>query len=201
MFYHSGEYTLNFDTDVKLTAYLVGGGKNGGDGLYYNKTAYGGDGGAGGYVNIVPGIEASAGECDVSVNIGGAGEYGLTSAVIGNNEYCCNGSGHTCVDRGVKGICGRTAYQNAGNGANGVETPFGYVGSSGGGGSAYYNGSETNRGRGGVSAGNGGKIVDGRSTKGENAEGYGCGGGGGSASPAGWCKGGRGKQGCVIITW
>lgn len=107
----------------------------------------------------------------------------------------------TCVDRGVKGICGRTAYQNAGNGANGIETPFGYVGSSGGGGSAYYNGSETNRGRGGVSAGNGGKIVDGKSAKGENAEGYGCGGGGGSASPAGWCKGGKGRQGCVIITW
>ena len=199
LFYHSGEYTLNFDNDVKITLYLVGGGENGKDGLYYNKTAYGGDGGAGGYVSIVSDIEIPAGQCSIDIIIGNEGAYGSTSAIIGNNEYCCNGSGWTGTEYGIKGSCGKSTYQNAGNGANGIETPFGWVGSSGGGGAAYYNGSETNRGRGGVSAGNGGKIIDGKSTKGEKATGYGCGGGGGAASPTSWCKGGRGKQGCVII--
>lgn len=201
LFYHSGEYTLNFETDVKITLYLVGGGENGKDGLYYNKTAYGGDGGAGGYVNIVSDIEVVAGECNIDVIIGNEGEYGSTSAIIGKNEYCCNGLGWTGTDHGIKGVCGKFTYQNASNGANGIETPFGWVGSSGGGGAAYYNGNETNRGRGGVSAGNGGKIVDGKSTKGDKGIGFGCGGGGGAASPTGWCKGGKGKQGCVIITW
>ncbi len=199
LFYHSGEYNLNFETDVKITLYLVGGGENGKDGLYYNKTAYGGDGGAGGYVNIVSDIEVPAGECNIDVIIGNEGGYGSTSAVVNNNEYCCNGLGWTGTEHGNKGVCGKSTYQNAGNGANGIETPFGWVGSSGGGGAAYYNGSETNRGRGGVSAGNGGKIINGKSTKGDNAVGYGCGGGGGAASPTSWCKGGRGKQGCVIM--
>lgn len=201
LFDETGEYTLNFESNTKLTAYIVGGGCDGEDGLYYNKTAYGGNGGMGGYINIVSDINVPAGECDIDIVIGSRGGYGSTSVIIGNNEYCCNGSGFIVTERGNKGICGRSLYHNAGNGANGIETPFGWVGSSGGGGAAYYNGSETNRGRGGVSAGNGGKIIEGKSTKGDNAVGYGCGGGGGAASSTSWCKGGRGKHGCVILTW
>lgn len=201
LFDTTGEYTLNFDTNVQMTAYIVGGGSDGKDGLYYNKTAYGGDGGMGGYVNTVMDIEVPAGECELTVNIGGRGEYGLTSVIIGNNEYCCNGSGWSVSEHGNQGICGKVLFRNAGNGSNGIETPFGWVGSSGGGGAAYFNGDVTNRGRGGLGAGNGGKIVNGKSSMGEKAVGYGCGGGGGAASSTGWCKGGKGKQGCVIITW
>lgn len=201
LFDTSGEYTLNFEEDTKLTAYLIGGGCDGKDGLYYNKTAYGGDGGRGGYVNIVSGIEVKAGTREITVIVGESGGYGLTSVIIDDIEYSCNGSGFTAVGYGNQGICGKKQYRNAGNGTNGIETPFGWVGSSGGGGEAYYNGNSTGRGRGGISAGNGGKIVNGKSTKGEKAVGYGCGGGGGAASPASWCKGGKGKRGCVIITW
>lgn len=201
LFDTTGEYTLNFENDVNLTAYIVGGGCNGKDGLYYNKTAYGGDGGMGGYVNIVSNIEVNVGTRDMRVIIGDVGEYSFTSLIIDNNEYCCNGQGHTVADGGNQGICGRSSYHNAGNGTNGIETPFGWIGSSGGGGAAYYNGNTTNRGGGGLFAGNGGRILDGKSTRGEKAVGYGCGGGGGAASPTSWCKGGKGKRGCVIITW
>lgn len=201
LFDTTGEYTLNFDVDVKMTAYIIGGGSDGKDGLYYNKTAYGGDGGMGGYVNTVTDIEVPAGECELIVNIGGRGEYGLTSVIIGGNEYCCNGSGRSVTEHGNQGVCGKVIFRNPGNGANGIETPFGWVGSSGGGGAAYFDGDVTSRGRGGLGAGNGGKIVDGKSAKGDNAEGYGCGGGGGAAATTSWCKGGKGKRGCVIITW
>lgn len=201
LFDTSGEYTLNFEENMKLTAYLVGGGSNGKDGLYYNKTAYGGNGGMGGHVNIVSDIEVKAGERDITVIIGEPGGYGLTSVIIDDVEYCCNSSGLTASGYGNQGICGMNLYRDAGNGTNGIETPFGWVGSSGGGGAAYYKGNLTGRGRGGLSAGNGGKIVDGKSTKGEKATGYGCGGGGGAASSNSWCKGGKGKRGCVIITW
>lgn len=199
LFDESGEYTLNFDTDVKLTAYIVGGGSDGKDGLYYNKTAYGGDGGMGGYINIVSDIEVNAGECEIKVIIGDRGGYRQTSVIIGNKEYCCNDAGWTVAEHGNQGICGKSVYHDAGNGVNGVETPFGWVGASGGGGAAYYSGNMTGRGRGGLAAGNGGKIVDGKSTKGEKAVGFGCGGGGGAASSTSWCKGGRGKHGCVIL--
>ncbi len=199
LFDESGEYTLNFDTNVKLTAYIVGGGSDGKDGLYYNKTAYGGDGGMGGYVNIVSDIDVSDGECEIDVIIGDRGGFGLTSVIIDNKEYCCNGAGWTVAEHGNQGVCGKALYHDAGNGANGIETPFGWVGSSGGGGAAYYNGNMTNRGRGGLDAGNGGKIINGKSTKGEKAIGFGCGGGGGAASSTSWCKGGRGKHGCVIL--
>lgn len=192
---------MNFETDVDITAYIVGGGTNGKDGLYYNKTAYGGDGGIGGLVNIVKDIKSAAGEHDIRVLIGDTGGFGLTSVVIDDNEYCCNGQGYTTANYGNQGICGKSSFRNASNGTNGIETPFGWVGSSGGGGAAYYNGDTASYGRGGMSAGNGGKIIDGKSTKGERAKGYGCGGGGGAASPTSWCKGGKGKRGCVILTW
>lgn len=199
LFDESGEYTLSFIADTKLTAYIVGGGCDGKDGLYYNKTAYGGDGGMGGYVNIISDIEAVAGEYIINVTIGGRGAYGLTSVIINDIEYCCNDAGRTIAEHGNQGVCGKTSYHDAGNGTNGIETPFGWVGSSGGGGAAYYNGNMTNRGHGGLYAGNGGKIVNGKSTKGEKAIGYGCGGGGGAASSTSWCKGGKGKHGCVIF--
>lgn len=201
LFDKTGEYSLTMDEDVVFTTYIVGGGSDGKDGIYYNKTAYGGDGGRGGLVNVVRNIKVPKGQLDISVMIGGRGEYGSTSVVIGNNEYCCNGMGNSANEGGFQGISGKHGFRNAGNGTNGIETPFGYVGSSGGGGAAYCNSQTSSYGRGGLYAGNGGKIVNGKSSPGDKATGYGCGGGGGAASSTSWCAGGRGKQGCVILTW
>lgn len=201
LFDKSGEYSLEMDDDITFSAYLVGGGSDGQAGIYYNKTAYGGDGGRGGLVNIIRNIKVSKGKADITVKIGERGDYGGTYVVINNNEYSCNGLGNTVNDGGFQGISGRHGFRNAGNGTNGIETPFGYIGSSGGGGAAYCNGSILGRGKGGLYAGNGGKIVNGKSSPGDKATGYGCGGGGGAASPTSWCDGGKGKRGCVIINW
>lgn len=201
LFDESGEYSLTMDENVNMTIYLVGGGSDGEDGIYYNRTAYGGDGGKGGMVNIIRDIKVPKGQADIDVIIGERGNFGGTYVIINNNGYCCNSSGYTINDGGFQGISGKYAFRNAGNGSNGIETPFGYVGSSGGGGAAYCNGKMSGYGKGGLYAGNGGKIVNGKSTAGDKATGYGCGGGGGAASSTSWCKGGRGKRGCVIITW
>ncbi|MBD5080364.1 MAG: hypothetical protein HDT44_01210 [Ruminococcaceae bacterium] len=201
LFDESGEYSLNMDEDVTFKIYLVGGGSDGKDGLYYNRTAYGGDGGRGGCYNVVSDVFVSKGQTYITVRIGERGATNGTSVVINNNEYCCNGIGCIVNDGGYQGISGKYDFRNAGNGANGIETPFGFIGSSGGGGAAYCNSQTSGHGRGGAYGGNGGKIVNGRSSPGDNAVGYGCGGGGGSATPASWCKGGKGKRGCVIITW
>ena len=201
LFDESGEYSLTMDSDVNMTVYLVGGGSDGEDGIYYNKTAYGGDGGNGGCINVVRDIAVPKGQTDITVTIGERENYGGTSIIINNYEYSCNSSGNTINDGGFQGISGKYAFRNAGNGTNGIETPFGYVGSSGGGGAAYCNGSMSGYGKGGLYAGNGGKIINGKSTTGDKATGYGCGGGGGAASSTSWCKGGKGKRGCVIITW
>lgn len=201
LFDKSGEYSLTMDEDISLTAYIVGGGSDGRDGIYYNKTAYGGDGGRGGLVNVVRDIKLPEGRVDIMVKIGGRGEFGGTSVIINKNEYCCSGLENSSNDGGFQGISGVYGFRHAGNGSNGVETPFGYVGSSGGGGAAYCNSQTTSYGKGGLYAGNGGRIVNGKSTAGNKATGYGNGGGGGASSPTGWCKGGKGRQGCVIITW
>lgn len=201
LFNKNGQYSLTVDEDMTLTAYLVGGGCDGKDGIYFNGTAYGGEGGRGGCYAVVPDIKVSKGQMNIDVKIGGRGEYNGTSVIINNNEYACNRTDYSVNDGGFQGICGKHGYQQAGNGADGIETPFGYIGSSGGGGAAYYNTESTNRGRGGLSAGNGGKIVNGKATTGSKASGYGCGGGGGAATSTSWCEGGRGKSGCAILTW
>ena len=201
LFDKSGEYSLTMDDDVTFTAYLVGGGSDGEQGIYYNKTAYGGNGGRGGCVNIIHDINAPKGQMDIIVRIGERGDSVGTSVVVNNSEYSCSGSGSTVNGGGFQGVSGRHGFRNADNGANGIETPFGYIGSSGGGGAAYCNGSTSGRGKGGLYAGNGGNIVKGKSLPGDRATGYGCGGGGGTASPTSWCSGGKGKKGCVIINW
>ena len=190
----TGSYLINREI-------ILGGGCDGKDGMYYNKTAYGGDGGRGGYYNVVSDVKIPKGEMTVSVGIGGRGDYAGTFVVINNIEYCCNGKDGDFNNGGFQGVSGKHNYCNGGNGANGIETPFGYIGSSGGGGAAYCNQQTAGYGKGGLYAGNGGKIVNGKSTPGNKAMGYGCGGGGGAASPTSWCEGGKGKQGCVIITW
>ncbi len=207
LFDKTGDYTLNIDEETSLKIYLVGGGSDGKDGTYYNKVAYGGDGGMGGYVNIVRDVIVQSGSLKFSVTIGGRGNSVGTSIIIDDREYCCNGSGCTVTEFGGQSACGyfrssgKFVVKNGGNGANGVETPYGWVGSSGGGGAAYNSSKTANRGKGGIGAGAGGTVISRQTSKGENASGYGCGGGGGAASPTGWCEGGRGKQGCVLITW
>ena len=201
LFDKDGEYSLTIDEDISLTLYLVGGGSDGKDGICYNRTAYGGEGGKGGCYNVIPDIKITKGQMYINVKIGKRGDFGGTSVIINGTEYCCNSPDCFVNNGGLQGISGKHGYSQAGNGANGIETPFGYIGSSGGGGAAYYNLQTTSRGRGGLYAGNGGKIINGKATPGDKASGYGCGGGGGSASPTSWCEGGKGKQGCVILGW
>ncbi len=85
-------------------------------------------------------------------------------------------------------------------GKDGVSTPYGYVGSSGGGGTVCNGVLNADNGKdGGEGAGNG---QDHRNP-GTDAEHYGCGGGGGAI--CGWVAkgqpGGKGKQGCIIISY
>ncbi len=201
LFNKSGKYSLTVDEDITLKIYLVGGGSDGQDGIYFSGTSYGGNGGRGGCYAVVSDIKIAKGQLNIEVKVGRRGEYNGTSVIINNTEYCCNAANSSANDGGVQGICGKNTYQQAGNGTNGIETPFGYIGSSGGGGAAYYNTETTGRGQGGLYAGNGAKIISGKATHGDKAVGYGCGGGGGSATSTSWCEGGKGKQGCVIFNW
>lgn len=201
LFDKTGEYLLDASEDLTLDVYVVGGGSDGKNGVYFNKTAYGGEGGNGGCVCVYTDVPISKGNVDITVNIGGRGVDKGTSVIINNNEYSCNGAGHTQCIGGNKGIAGAYGFQHAGNGENGIETPFGYLGSSGGGGGAYRNSQNASRGYGGLNAGDGGKIANSTTSAGGNAVDYGCGGGGGSAMPNAYCSGGKGKQGCVILKW
>lgn len=201
LFNKSGRYSLTVDENITLTTYLVGGGCDGKDGIYFNGVSYGGDGGRGGSYTVISDIKVPKGKMNIDVIIGQRGDFNGTTIIINNTGYNCNGKDFSANDGGAQGVCGKGNYQQAGNGANGIETPFGYIGSSGGGGAAYCNTEYTNRGFGGVSAGDGGKINNGKATPGANAKSYGNGGGGGAATSTSWCNGGRGRAGCAIINW
>lgn len=101
---------------------------------------------------------------------------------------------------------------SAHNGTNGIETPYGFVGSSGGGGCAVYENVSALFGQGGYGAGNGRQFCSNRINdsvkdnlkKTINADNYGGGGGGNT-----FCFGStddiniksKGKGGCIIIVY
>lgn len=216
----SGEFTI--DHSVIATVWLVGGGCDGEDGGAWNgKTdnsegtgkSYGGNGGQGGYVFMITDVKIPQNkQCTATIALSNSPNG--TSAVINGTIYICNGSGAALKSGGTPGSVDvdDTLY-NGTNGEDGVLTPYGYVGSSGGGGIACdgYN-NETAGGIGGNGAGSGTSHRQG----GTDAENYGCGGGGGgvcgylaregdtqysiSGSP-GSLPGGSGMQGCIIISY
>lgn len=187
--------TFNLFTTGSVTAYLVGGGYNGGSANSDNESDYGGNGGYGGYVysHVLSDV---TNDTPIICTIGAI--KGNTTLKIGNNTLTSSSG-----QRVTGGYGGRISSSNRASteGKNGVLTPYGYVGSSGGGGGISINSTTPSYfGKdGGEGAGKGGTNSDGGP-----AINYGCGGGGGF-NKAGLSsksyKGGSGMQGCVILTW
>ena len=208
-------------------------------------TSYAGSGGDGGKVFTAYNIKIPKNQ-KISSIIAQRNDKNGTSINISGSTFKCNQTGYT-FQIGGKGGNILKAPENAkwaeqpttevseGNingglskgGTNGILTPYGYVGSSGGGG-AVCNGisSAVNGNEGGIGAGNG---TNHRSA-GTDAINYGCGGGGGAIcgwvaicptieeyrklvgsnadensylnySYKGWQIGGLGMKGCIIISY
>lgn len=221
LFDKSGVFTV--DKDLDCTIYLVGGGANGSSGY---GTFYGGDGGNGGCVNVIS--QKIPKNTDCIVNIAPVNDITGTTIKIGETILACNGEGYiqrtgglgayTYVTRvpnkGIYGCVGRDSSA----GQNGIETPYGWVGSSGGGGASaidLYPYPQLHGSYGGNGAGGGGETSNQHLssyypiTRSQYATNYGCGGGGGfsdrydyySVLPDGVHRtsGGGGKGGCVIV--
>lgn len=200
--------TFSIDKNITADIWLVGGGCNGGDGEWIESeyTALGAIGGDGGYVSTYTGINLKADEDNISI-IAFANDKSGTSLTALGNTYVCDELGHTQTKGGQgSSLTGDgtgkryTINQKPGDGISGVSTPYGYVGSSGGGGMACDgHNNRTDNGKGGTGAGNGGAHRQ----EGADAQNYGCGGGGGDGCGA--VKkgnvGGNGVQGCIIVQY
>lgn len=200
----SGTFSLNVPEGITLTTYLVGGGNKGDTGCRYldNDNYYyfrGGYGGYGGYVYSFTMSNISS--TDVfTVTIGTASKDGSYSTTTIKNS---NSTIDESSKSGSRKQGGRNAeqahdgfdYSPPGSGLSGIYTPYGYVGSSGGGGGTQCMSGES----GGAGAGDGGGP---NHENGYPATNYGCGGGGAYYfSTYTYNVGGDGKQGCIIITW
>ncbi len=201
----SATFTITGYTPVTL--YVVGGGGGGGVGTKY--FARGGHGGDVASYNITLSGTVS---CSTTIAAAGTSYDSKPISIIDVNgsRYMSSGGNHTSVNGGYPG--------SNPNGVNGVLTPYGYVGSSGGAGAMYTDGYDYDEatiwsaGKGGIGAGDGGNATSSSPyvTDGGYAWGYGCGGGGGGdycyvteTDPNDEYSGtqGKGKQGCVIIAW
>lgn len=193
----SGTFTLHGNSSV--IAYLVGGGYNG-DKAYQETDddgtthKYGGSGGKGGYVFSKLLSEITNDTVLTCVGTIGATNGGTTKIQIGS--ITTSSSSGTYLRGGV----GASTTVSSTKGKNGVLTPYGYVGSSGGGGGYTYGATTYDNGSsGGEGAGSGTKLG-----VGTNATNYGCGGGGGAyygSYSDYFKKGGTGMPGCIIFTW
>lgn len=219
----SGDFSL--DKTVDATIWLVGGGCDGGAGSWigYDSeqledgtwrvvegtgtgTSYAGKGGDGGYVYTAVNVKIPKGE-NCSAVIAAANDKSGTSLVINGVTYKCNGSGHSAKVGGKGGgVELSTVIIQPTDGQDGVSTPYQVVGSSGGGGLSCNgfnvtpdDGNVSRIGEGGIGAGS---TTEHRSP-GTDAENYGCGGGGGAiCGQIGQGQlGGKGKQGCIIISY
>ena len=217
----NGEFSL--DHTVAAAIWLVGGGCDGTAGTWNGNqisgstpipdtgtgTSYSGNGGDGGYVLTVMNVKIPKGQILTSV-IAENNDKSGTSLNISGVTYKCNQAGGRFLKGGEGGNLplppDGVKYANQDDaelsyaGITGVETPYGYVGSSGGGG-AVCNGqvSASNGIEGGIGAGSGTS----HRKAGTDATNYGCGGGGGAicGQIAAGQEGGKGKQGCIIIAY
>ncbi len=212
-----GEFDLNIPDGASIKIYLVGGGC---DGAKWQPAPNPGwdlsasvcyPGSEGGYV-LTKELYIS-GSVHCSVTVADRNDTSGTSIKIGDNLYKCNdSSAGDVVKRGKVGSAAAAKMQNGdikyfdgGKGADGVKTPYGYVGSSGGGGGADNIYHRMNGGQGGEGAGDGGNPTDTTAENGRNATNYGCGGGGGSVKEKDFngdvirSEPGKGMSGCVII--
>lgn len=210
----SGDFSL--DKTVMTTIWLVGGGMDGTDGFTDNRGFHhGGIGGQGGNVYRFGKIKLKKGD-KYSVIIGNANEPSGTSFKFGQILFNSGQMGHTYTFGGAGGIINSNGAAVAPLfGKDGVETPYGYVGSSGGGGvcTAVIDSitRETGMSRGGAGAGNSRRyLVNGMNwdnfkdnSPNIDAVNFGCGGGGNT-----YCVGlndigvkSHGMQGCIIIQY
>lgn len=210
----SGDFSL--DNTVMATIWLVGGGMDGTDGFADGRGVYhGGIGGQGGNVYKFGKIKLKKGE-KYSVIVGNSNEPSGTSFKFGQILFNSGQMGHICTFGGAGGFIAPEGGIVAPTfGKDGVETPYGYVGSSGGGGlcTAVVNNitKSTEMSCGGAGAGNSRRyLISGlnwEDFKNNNpnidATNYGCGGGGNT-----YCVGlndvgvkSHGKQGCVIVQY
>ncbi len=202
--------TFSVDKDLTCTIYLVGGGCSGDKGTAYEESyARGGKGGDGGYIYVARHVTIPKGT-DCSVTIAGIGNKTGTNLNVSGNVLNCYDAGCSSTTGGQGGYVYYDSYRhryktgnNSGAGHYGVSTPYGVVGSSGGGGGVDSGSAYSSEANGGVGAGTGGRTRGYWCYPGSNATNYGCGGGGGAAysdaSSKNTDKGGSGKGGCIII--
>ncbi len=218
----NGDFSL--DHAVTATVWLVGGGCDGTAGVWNGNTlgddaspipdtgtgiSYSGSGGDGGYVNTLMNVKIPKGLTLTSV-IAQRNDKSGTSLNIDGTLFKCDQTGSKSLVGGAGGsvplpesgkkYAAQDTVVGAKGGLDGVSTPYGYVGSSGGGGAACNGTSNADNGvEGGTGAGSGTS----HRKAGTNAENYGCGGGGGAVcgQAATGQQGGEGKQGCIIIAY
>ncbi len=212
----TGTFTLNVPKGTEVKMYLVGGGSDGG---YFveNATDVSWDvnastyyrGGGGGYVNAIDLDLSDVVDCNATIaeandNIG-------TYITINGKTYYCNTDNCTKTENTNSAVATKTRtgteYKDGENGQDGVATPYGYVGSSGGGGGCDNVYKNMAAGKGGNGAGDGGNWDGKVAHDGENAINYGCGGGGASAKEFDFktphnavrSNPGKGMPGCIIF--
>lgn len=202
----SGTFSINWDITADI--WLVGGGCAGGTGEWKaaQYTALGAAGGDGGYVKKYSGVSIKRDVDNIAV-VAPADDTDGTSLSVGGELFsCCDAGYFAAVGGGGSSLTGNandkdyTINYQPGDGTSGITTPYGTVGSSGGGGMACDGHvHRTRNGKGGSGAGNGGAHQE----KGSNAVNYGCGGGGGDGCGAAKMGnvGGVGMQGCIIIQY
>lgn len=142
----SCDFSLRTPVGAKINMYLVGGGSDGGT---WNVTpnannksfAVSTSGGKGGCVSKKS-ITTSSGTLNFRAKVADRNDNTGTTLSVDGSTYRCNDTGCFQTDN----VKGNTMTQSSGssviynddaeNGVNGFETPYGYVGSSGGGGAA-----------------------------------------------------------------
>lgn len=217
-----GEFSL--DHTVNATIWLVGGGCDGTAGEWHGNDvdveykpiidtgtgdSYSGAGGDGGYVFTAMNVKITKGATLTAV-IAKVNDKSGTTLDTGKTLIECDQTGHISKIGGAAGslptaptgemYADQASAISSESGVNGVLTPYGYVGSSGGGG-AVCNG--LSNAANGVQGGEGAGAGTNHRAAGTDATNYGCGGGGGAicGTVAEGQLGGKGKQGCIIIAY
>lgn len=204
----SGDFSV--DKDITATIWITGGGCDGdsaaGDG---NLNWVSGKGGDGGYARELGSFDIKQGQTLTAV-IAAVNEKSGTSLTIDDYTYNCGNGDHTSAVGGTNETLvldgtektlqqkqAKVVSYGTRKGENGIKTPYGYIGSSGGGGLICCNISRVEVAKGGEGAGDG---RDHRSD-GTPATNYGCAGGGGSVCIPLINGGGKGKGGCVVVSY
>lgn len=218
----AGAFQINHTIKGKM--WVVGSGKDGTAGEWNGNrietvnnpipntatgTSYAGNGGDGGIVAYFTDILIPK-DSNVYTTIGLLSNPNGTDVTIDGKTYRCTDTsevrskggkgGYLPPPEADKKYTALSEVHPSESGVNGIETPYGYVGSSGGGGAVCTGVENADNGlEGGIGAG------DGRNHRqaGTDATNYGCGGGGGAicGAVAEGQSGGKGEQGCIIIEY